>query len=365
VSPARPAAPGEGTARRVLLVDWLGRGGIAQTTEAWGIELERAGAEVRVVSRTGRELGASGLHVTGPPAARARLVSHARLCRFATRSIAEFRPDVVVIQNYVVPSLEATVHHAARRAGAQVAFVLHNARHHHRSGGSHVGLSRLVAAADQVVAHSRTEALAIGGPVEVLPLPVQLGMVGAPGASPFTVAPGEHLALHLGVLSRPSKGTDVVERLAAHPGIDPWTFAFAGVGAPHVAGSQSADRFLDAGELVAAVEQASAVVLPYRAATQSAAVALAQWYATVPVVSAVGGIVEQVDDGVTGLLLAPDAPLGAWREALRSLEDDALRTRIGLQGRQAQIEQQVAFVAGICRVVGLPARPPESATSSA
>jgi hypothetical protein len=29
--------------RSVLLVDWLGRGGIAQTTEAWAIE--RSGSE--------------------------------------------------------------------------------------------------------------------------------------------------------------------------------------------------------------------------------------------------------------------------------------------------------------------------------
>ncbi len=35
----------------VLMIDWLGRGGIAQCTEAWAIELGGAGHAVTVVTR--------------------------------------------------------------------------------------------------------------------------------------------------------------------------------------------------------------------------------------------------------------------------------------------------------------------------
>ena len=64
------------------------------------------------------------------------------------------------------------------------------------------------------------------------------------------------------------------------------------------------------------------VLFPYRFATQSAAVVFAQQLGVVPVASAVGGIAEQIDDGVDGLLLPPDAGLGVWREALATVRAD-------------------------------------------
>jgi glycosyltransferase involved in cell wall biosynthesis len=93
----------------------------------------------------------------------------------------------------------------------------------------------------------------------------------------------------------------------------------AGAGAPAVTGAASVDRFLDAAELRWTVESATAVFLPYRDATQSGAVVLAQALGVPPVTTPVGGVPEQVIDGVTGVLLDL-APVEAWSEVLWEID---------------------------------------------
>ena len=93
----------------VLMVDWLGRGGIAQTTEAWALELAKGGTEVLVATRPGRELAAGQCHVLAAPERRGRVAGHRAVVDHAARIIRERRPEVVVIQNYVVPPLEGPV----------------------------------------------------------------------------------------------------------------------------------------------------------------------------------------------------------------------------------------------------------------
>lgn len=340
---------------RIVVVDWLGRGGIAQCSEAWAIELEADGHEVHVVTRTDRELGTGTVAAIGPADQGGAMRSHVALCRFAAATIRELRPDVVLIQNYVIPAIEELVHRAARAVGSAVVFVIHDHRHHEWREGGHLGLNRQMAQATHVVVHSTfvAEGLTSHRPtlrVTELPLPVPLGILDANGEALIHPVEGHLLAAQVGVLNRRNKGTDVVMALAKR-GVPGWAFAFAGSGAPSCSAAQSVDAFLDAGDLAASVRTAHAVILPYRRATQSAVVVLSQICGTVPVASTVDGLAEQIDDGVTGLLVPPNAPIHAWAERLRELSDPAVRSRIAAAGSTAVWRQHDRFRKGVLSVI--------------
>ena len=143
---------------------------------------------------------------------------------------------------------------------------------------------------------------------------------------------------------RPYKGVDLLldalSRLeAAGP---PWRAIVAGewyvdrasadarVARPPLAGRvHIVDRYVpddEAAELFAACD---VVVLPYRDATQSGVVPLAWAHGRPVVTTAVGGLPDAVEDGATGLLVAPGDP-AALAEALerirRGFPFDPVRT---------------------------------------
>ena len=341
----------------VVLVEWLGRGGIAQCTSAWTRTLDDLGLDPLVVTLAGREL--SGEHVRGVDGGRDRVSRHRRLAVEAARVIRDERPDTVVVQNYVIPALERPVVDAAREVGARLVWVVHNHRAHSLVGGTTVGLRRNLDAADTVVAHSEFVAARVPTttPVTLLPLPVPDAFHPGPEDRPLLNTPNGHLlALHFGVLKRGYKGTDLVvdvaDNLAASDTASRWCVGAVGVGAPQPSGRLlSHAGFAPAGSLAATVAGSAATLLPYRAATQSAAVALSQHLGTVPVASAVGGIAEQIDDGRTGILLPAAAPVGAWIDALRSLEDDTLRCRIADACIERSERNQADFLDGVRQLV--------------
>lgn len=304
----------------VLLVDWLGRGGIAQCSDAWARVAASGGAEVVVATRRDRELAESwpGALVTGCDVH--PLLAHGRLVRLTTRTIAAVRPDVIVLANYVVPWAEHTVVQAAHRVGASCIIVVHDHRLHTVTAGTRAGLGRLIRGCDAVVVHSayvgeRVLPQAGTTPVVTLPHP-------APGRSfdpalsrceppwPAFFGRSSLLAVHFGVLRRRYKGTETLMELA-RSGVPDWCFALLGVGAPDVRepGCFVADRFLGRDELEAAVSRSDVTLLPYHYATQSGAVVLAQALGSVVVSTRVGGIEEQVIDGRTGVLLEPGADM--------------------------------------------------------
>jgi glycosyltransferase involved in cell wall biosynthesis len=340
-----------------LVVDWLGRGGITQCAEAWADELARDGHEVLLASRGGRELDDSALPTLLTAGRGPRLATHRRLVARTVRAIEELRPKTVVVQNYVVPLMEDVVHRAARRVGARLVVVVHDHRHHGRLAGNRVALTRQLRRADDLVAHSAFVAAAVardhGRRPEVIPVPVMRPMLERPRPSaPVLPATEDLTAVHVGVLTRrANKGTDVAVALAEQ-GVAGWRFGFLGRGAPVVPGAATIDRFLDAGELVAALEAADAVLLPYRFASQSGVVVLAQALGCVPIATAVGGLPEQIDDGVTGLLLPGDASVAAWADALGSLDDRARLTHMAGAARAAVEEAHAVFAAAVRRLVG-------------
>jgi len=327
----------------VLLVDWLGRGGIAQATACWAAELRRAGRSVDVVTRGGRELAGLVPDVTGAGEGRRPLAAHRAVVRAAAEAIRANRPDTVVIQNYVLPVLEHAVYQAATDMGSRLVVVVHDHRLHTVSAGNRVGLRRNLRQADVVAAHSQYVARRIGrmstAPVAVLPLPLQVVLFAsdsdAGGRRPAAAEDGERTAIHFGVLKRSYKGTGLVAQLAGE-GVPGWRFTLVGAGAPpRLAGATTMPRFAEAGELMDLVGGADAALLPYSMATQSGAVALSQALGTVPVASAVGGIPEQIVDGETGRLVPAGAGTEVWRGVLAELAAHPADLRA--MGRRAQV----------------------------
>ena len=336
-----------------LIVDWLGRGGVAQTTEAWAMELEAARLPVSVVTRAGRELAAAPVPVLAAPRRPGRLGPHQAVVATATRAIDTRRPDVVVIQNHVLPQLEWPVHAAARRAGAKVVFVVHDHRLHTRMAGSTAALRRELRLADVVVAHSEFVADGIRGwvgraDVELVPHPVPLGLLLRPGVDAGTGVEGdEAVAVHFGVLRRSHKGTSTVVELARR-GVPGWRFVLLGDGAPVRSGpAEAIPGFVEAGVLTSTVARSDATVLPYRLAAQSGSVVLAQALGSVVVVSAVGGIPDQVDDGVDGRLLRPGASVEEWALVLSELGDAGLRRALARAARRRVWEAHRQFAARV------------------
>lgn len=340
-----------------LVVDWLGRGGIAQTSAAWVIELEQQGYDVAIVTREGRELVEVGTEV-GCPVVTARgrtsVAAHRAVAMAAAREIRDRRPSCVVIQNYVIPAAELPVYQAAREVGARIVFVVHDDRLHSRVAGTHVGLRALMRRSDELVAHTHWVARGVasraGRQVSVIAHPVQLGMLRETASVDGGAAPrddsGDLVAVHFGVLRRRYKGADLVAQLAG--GVEGWTFCALGVGAPAARpGLASTPRYLDAAELVSLVGTSDAALLPYRKATQSGAVVLAQALGVVPIVSAVGGIPEQITDAEDGVLMTPGAGIDAWRAALVDLHDDTVRKPMGAAARDRAWRAHERFVSSI------------------
>jgi glycosyltransferase involved in cell wall biosynthesis len=319
-----------------VVVDWLGRGGIAQTTPSWVRALERAGHDVVVVTRGGRELTGSDVRtpIDGPHA----LVTHHRLARLAADTVDDLAPELVVVQNYVIPPLEGPLDRALRRSAARSVVVIHDHRLHSRAAGARTGLRRRIRSADVVVAHSRFVARALtefSGRSDLRVVPLPTATVGGAGVN--RLAAGDDAspdtAIGFGVLRRSYKGVDVVGDLAA-TGLAGWRFAVAGTGAPtDLPGVAAVPGYLSTPDLAATVGSATAAVLPYRFATQSAAVLFAQQLGVVPVASATGGIVEQIEDRVDGVLVPSGASLAAWQDALRFVHDHRDRLAAGACAR--------------------------------
>lgn len=325
---------------RVVAVDWLGRGGIAECTASWLYTAGGLGAELHVVTRPGRDLAMEGSRTVAVRDRRSPIAAHREVVRAAARAIRDTKPDLVVIQNYVVAMLERPTFEAARAVGARVVWVVHDHRLHSPLAGSRAGFRALSRRADDVVCHSEFVGAAVerfcGRPVRLVPHPQQLRLLRTPGDTPLPFErPHGRLALHFGVLKRRYKGSRLVAQLA-RAGVPGWSFVLLGVGAPDERAAVCVPRFVSGEELAASVRASEAIVLPYGKATQSGAVVLAQSLGVVPVASAVGAIPEQIENGETGILVPAGAPVDTWREALTRMEPE----RAALIGAAAQAAAQ-------------------------
>lgn len=338
---------------RVTFIEWLGRGGIAQTTDTWNRVATAAGLRTEVLSKASPtfpdKLGVN----RRMPTAIGGVELHRRLVKGAAQRLLLTRPDVVYVQNYLIPALELPVLEAARRAGSHSVLAVHNHRPHEWRAGLGFGLGRLVAAADAVVAHSEYVAERLterfGQTIQLVEHPAQLGLLATDPIAPPELSdqrPGRRFVTAFGVLRRGYKGTNVLQQLAeAVPA--PYELVAAGAGASTSEVQRTVDRFLSDAELHWLLQRSALAVLPYRRATQSGAVVLAQNLGAPPISTAVGGIPEQIQHGETGWLLPAAATPSEWRTCVSDVlrDEDALmdvseRCRIRSGVTHARAEEQ-------------------------
>lgn len=89
-------------------------------------------------------------------------------------------------------------------------------------------------------------------------------------------------------------------------------------------------------------QRSSVVVLPYVEAAQSGVVPTAYGFGRPVVVTTVGGIPEQVDDGVTGLIVPPRDARALADAVIKIMKDEKLRREMG-RNASRKLERDFAW----------------------
>jgi glycosyltransferase involved in cell wall biosynthesis len=336
-------------ALRVALLEPAGRGGIHQYARALAAALAADGVEVLLVTARDPEFAAAD-RAAPPPFAVAPLFDRWRTPpRALLAALRAFAPDVLHLQAGTHPLLHLALLLAARAAtGAPAVVTAHDVvpKNASRLGALAAGL--LQRAADRIVVHGAVleRELAARVPsaaarIRVLPhgefAPFAAREVGDARSDAAATTP---TLLFFGYLHEEKGLPDLIEALPlVVPRVPNVQLVVAGKSEIDVAPLQRraralgvADRiewrlqYVDADEVGALFAAATAIVLPYRNASQSGVVYLAGAYARPLVATRVGALPEVIADGVTGLLVPPRDP-AALAAALTELLSDPARAR--------------------------------------
>ena len=104
-------------------------------------------------------------------------------------------------------------------------------------------------------------------------------------------------------------------------------------------GVPEAVGFVPPGELGPYYERAAVVVCPSRREGYGVVAREAMAYGRPVVATAVGGLLDAVEDGVTGLLVPPRDPAALRAALVRLLDDAPLRRRLGESARERAPER--------------------------
>jgi glycosyltransferase involved in cell wall biosynthesis len=256
----------------------------------------------------------------------------------AGRAIAAERPEVMIgvwWHPFFAPMMGTVLRLVRRRSPETLRLALcHNVLPHESSPVDRALVRQALAPADALVVHAAEQqavATELLGPRPVLVTPHPTYAVAAPAADGTdTSAAGGDVAatpgtddpvelLFFGIV-RQYKGVDVLLRAVAQlrrerpvrvvvagefwDPVDPYERLIDELGLRDVVDLRPG--YVPDDELSRLLTRADLMVAPYRSATQSGAVEMA-FGAGLPVVaSRVGGLAEQIDDGVDGLLVGPD-----------------------------------------------------------
>jgi glycosyltransferase involved in cell wall biosynthesis len=257
----------------------------------------------------------------------------------AIRRIDAFDPDIVVFPWWHVYWAPCFWWLARRLASPrrELVFMVHNADDHESARWKQRLTHGVLSLGQRFIAHSTAEQRVLqqrlpGRQVDFLPMPVfDLFPAGTALPRPRRA----RLELLFFGFVRPYKGLDVLLRaLALLKGEDvflsvvgeSWQSAdefrheLSVLGIAHKV--EWVGRYVGDGEVAGFFERCDWVVLPYRSATGSAVVPLAYHLGRPVIATRVGGLVDVVEHGQTGLLVEPGDP-----EALAQVVRDILQNR--------------------------------------
>jgi glycosyltransferase involved in cell wall biosynthesis len=251
----------------------------------------------------------------------------------AGRVVADLRPDAIIVQwwhPFFAPAFRAVVAAARRRgSGARAVYLCHNVLPHESSRHDRALVRWGLARADAFLVQSREDrdqllSLRSGARVSVHPHPTYTQF--AQGSMTRDEARAKlgvngRVLLFFGLI-RAYKGLHTL--LAAHARIAAKLDAtllvvgeFYEDRAPYdteieklgiASRTRVINRYIPDEEVEVYFRAADLVVLPYRSATQSGITQTAFAFGRPVVVTAVGGLPDVVDDGVTGYVVPPDNP---------------------------------------------------------
>lgn len=341
----------------VALVEQDGAGGLIHYAYQLADALTTAGATVTL--HTGRHYELAALphrfqvrpeidlwpaiepHRPGPIGASARRLRRGwRAIRYAwvwhrlTGRLIRERPDVILFSVIRFP-FQVVFLRRLRRHGIRLAQVCHEFEPRERGRWSRAATRRLSLAVyrsfDLILVHGSSlrrrflESYPVP-PERVRAIPhgneslfLHLADPGGDLRTRYGLPPDEPVALFFGGL-RPSKGiSDLIDAFAAMPTGTPGRLLVVG----HPAGVEGDDvvskaraagiadrvvvdaRYLPLAEVGPLLRTCSLVALPYRSATASGVLQLAFAFGRPVVATATGALAEDVEDGVTGLLVPP------------------------------------------------------------
>jgi glycosyltransferase involved in cell wall biosynthesis len=277
------------------------------------------------------------------------------LARRLTAQARAFGADAVVsVMTHLWTPLVAP---ALRRAGIPFVPVVHDARHHPGDPGGLLWDRRLDreldAAAAAIVLSGAVEAelraRRPGLPLLRLPLGAHLPaalLAAAAGAARRPTVPGRERGVEFLMFGRlrAYKGLDLLRDAfcllrVRHPEarlrvVGEGDAKALGPGLSALPGATVEARWVAEAEIPRLLAAADALVLPYREASQSGVVSLGFALGVPAVATPVGGLAEQVEDGVTGAVAAAAEP-AALAAAMARLCDPAERARLAAGARSA------------------------------
>lgn len=271
-------------------------------------------------------------------------------CKTA-RDIERFNPDLAILPAwtfFVVPALGA-VAGALRKRGIEVVSVVHNAQDHEASGWKNALLAWQIKQSSRAITHNaplaeKVKEIAPQMGVTVSPHPLYDSFPPATGALPRRAATE---LLYFGVV-RPYKGLDIlIDALGqmtskdVHLTIAGEFWGGAEATLEQIARLGLSDRielrpgFASDQDVAELFERCDYLVTPYRSATGSGVIAVAQHYERPVIASDISGLREAVSDGQTGWLVAPDD-----RASLAQILDDKANSAAVQQMAPALISQK-------------------------
>lgn len=370
--------PGAGADARIVLIGPMPphRGGIAQ----YGLRLHRALESIAAVTTFAfarqyprwlypgpSDIDPDGARVDGTDV-RYTIDSLKPWTWFRTASaIAGLRPRALVIQWWTVfwwPAF-ALIAALVRRKGIPVVLLCHNVVDHESAGWKERLSAWMLGLADGYVVHSSQhhallQARFPGRPAMLAPIPAYDDHA-RPAAAPGPRR-GRLELLFFGFL-RPYKGLDVLLdalELLDDPQVhltvagEPWDDARATVARLQRMRGDRLDlhlEFVPAALAAELFERADAVVLPYLAASGSAVTALAYSHDKPVVASRVGGLVDAVEEGRTGVFFEAGDARGL-AQLLRDLDRGRLAAMSGEVARYRRQHGWEAFAGTLVQLAG-------------